>query len=289
MVEGGTSPKAMNRLAENVARDHNVAGEASEDRPLWVEDLREAPAHMVQKKQAKVIYFVGCVASYFPMAQKIPQSFVQILDHAGVDFTILGEEEWCCGFPLIGAGMSEKANELITHNLKKVEEIGAEAIVFACPSCYHTWKERYNTKAALYHATEFMEKLVDEGKIHFKELKAKVTYHDPCDLGRNSEIYDTPRRILQRIPGVTLVELEHNRQDCTCCGGGGNLEMVDPKLAAAIAKTKIEEIQRTGAELVITACQQCVRTMATYTRRNKIPLEIIDITQLILRALKRED
>jgi heterodisulfide reductase subunit D len=284
-VDRGVYPEMMGRLADNLSTDHNISGEPGEDRPMWVEDLREVPQHMYQKERAEVVYFVGCVASYFPMAQKIPQSFVQILDRAGVDFTILGEEEWCCGFPLIGAGMGEKAKELMDHNLRKIGEVGAKAVVFACPSCHHTWKERYNTDVALFHATEFLEKLVDEGRVKFKEFKKTVTYHDPCDLGRSSDIYEAPRNILRSIPGLQLVELDHNREDCTCCGGGGNLEMVDPKLATAIAQSKIEEIQRTGAELVVTSCQQCVRTMVTYARRNKVPLEVIDITTLVQRAL----
>jgi heterodisulfide reductase subunit D len=287
MVEKGVHPEVMDRLAENLSSDHNIIGEPNEDRPMWVENLREAPEHMYQKKKAKLVYFVGCVASYFPMAQRIPRSFVQILDHAGVDFTILGGQEWCCGFPLIGAGMMDKAKESMEHNLKKIEDVGAEAVVFSCPSCHHTWKELYKTKVALFHATEFLEKLIDEGKITFKELDGTVTYHDPCDLGRSSEVYEAPRKILRRIPGLRFVELEHNREDCTCCGGGGNLEMVDPKLAAAIAKNKIEEIQRAGAQRVVTSCQQCVRTLATCVRKNKIRVEIMDITQLVHTAMKR--
>jgi heterodisulfide reductase subunit D len=132
-----------------------------------------------------------------------------------------------------------------------------------------------------------MERLIDEGRIKLKELNSRVTYHDPCDLGRSSNVYETPRKILRSIPGLEFVELERNREDCSCCGGGGNLEMVDPKLASAIAKSKIEEIQQTGATLVVTSCQQCVRTMGTYARRNKVPVEVMDITQLVHKALKR--
>jgi len=253
---------------------------------MWVENLIDVPEQMYQKEKARVVYFVGCVASYFPMTQRIPQSFVQILDKAGIDFTILGGEEWCCGFPLIGAGMVEKASDLMDHNLKKIEEVNAEAVVFACPSCHHTWMERYKTDAELFHTTEFMVKLIDEGKIRFKGLNAVVTYHDPCDLGRSSEIYEEPRKILQGIPGLKLVELEHNRENCTCCGGGGNLEMVAPELSAALAQEKIKEIQATGAETVITACQQCVRTIMTTARRNKIPIRAMDITEFILSTMK---
>jgi len=182
--------------------------------------------------------------------------------------------------------MGEKANDLMDHNLKKIEEVNAETVVFACPSCHHTWMERYKTDVGLFHTTEFMVKLIDEGKIKFKELNAIVTYHDPCDLGRSSEIYEEPRRILQGIPGLKLVELEHNRENCTCCGGGGNLEMVAPELSAALAQEKIREIQATGAETVITACQQCVRTIMTTARRNKIPIRAMDITEFVLSTMK---
>jgi len=285
MVEKGEYPQVMGRLAENLTKDHNITGEPNEDRAMWVEALSEVPDHMYQKETAKVVYFVGCVASYFPMVQKIPQSFVQILGEAGVDFTILGGEEWCCGFPLMGAGMMEKTKDLMEHNLKKIEGLGAEAVVFACPSCYHTWKERYETDVELFHATQFIETLIDEGKIKFKGLNATVTYHDPCDLGRGSAVYEAPRRILRNIPGLKLVELDHNRENCTCCGGGGNLEMVDPKLAAAVAKSKIEEIQRTCAQFLVTSCQQCVRTISGTARREKINLKVMDIIEVVLRAM----
>ena len=114
-----------------------------------------------------------------------------------------------------------------------------------------------------------------------------VTYHDPCDLGRGARVFDPPRDTIRSIPGIKFVELPRNREQCQCCGGGGNLEMIDAKLSAQIAKRKIEEIMSTGADAVITSCQQCVRTMTTYVRRNKVPLEVLDITQLIHRAMKK--
>jgi len=117
-------------------------------------------------------------------------------------------------------------------------------------------------------------------------MSLKVTYHDPCDLGRGARVFDEPRDVIRSIPGIELVELPHNRENCLCCGGGGNLEMTDAKLSADIAKTKIDEALSTGADAIITACQQCVRTMATYVRRNKIPIQVMDITELIRNAAK---
>jgi heterodisulfide reductase subunit D len=285
MVEKGEHPPIMDRLEENLERVHNISGEPNEDRPMWVQALPEVPKDMYQREKAKVAYFVGCVASYFPMVKKIPQYFVQILDKTGVDFTLLGGEEWCCGFPLIAAGMRKKAEALVQHNLEKVKEKGVKSVIFACPSCYHTWMEECKTDIEIFHSTQFIKKLIDERKVSFKEKKTKVTYHDPCDLGRASGVYEAPREILRAIPGVELVEMKGNREKCTCCGGGGNLEMVNPDLSTKLAEAKIEEIKATGADLVITACQQCIRTILTTARRKKIPITAMDIIEFVFRNM----
>ena len=159
-------------------------------------------------------------------------------------------------------------------------------MVFACPSCYQMWREYYPHDFELYHVTQYLNQLTTTGSFQLKELELTVTYHDPCDLGRGSREYDAPREVIRSIPGVTLLEMAHNRENCLCCGGGGNLEMVDSNLSADIAKAKIDEVLHTRAEVVVTACQQCVRTMATYVRRNKIPIEVLDIVQLVQRALR---
>jgi len=288
MVEKGEYPPSMDRLAETLDRVHNIIGEPSEDRAAWVQALAEPPKDMFQREKAKVVYFTGCVASYFPMTKRIPQSLVQIFEKAGVDFTLLGGEEWCCGFPLIAAGMREKAEALMQHNLQKVREKGAERIVFACPSCYHTWKEECKNEVEMFHSTQFIKRLIEEGKISFKEKNTKVTYHDPCDLGRASGVYEAPREILRAIPGVELVEMNESREECKCCGGGGNLEMVRPELSAALAQAKIEEIKATGAEIVITACQQCVRTIFSNARKKKIPITVMDISEFVLKNMNEK-
>jgi len=285
MVEKGEHPPVVDRVAETLDRVHNIVGEPTEDRPMWVQALSEVPEHLFQKEKAQVVYFVGCVASYFPMTKRIPQSFAQILVKAGIDFTLLGGEEWCCGFPLIAAGMRKKAEALMQHNLEKVKDKGAKAVVFTCPSCYHTWKERFHTEIEIFHATEFIKKLIDEGKIRLKGRQTKLTYHDPCDLGRAGGVYEAPRQILKAIPGVELVEMEANREQCRCCGGGGDLEIVNPDLSASLAQAKIEEIRATGADLVISACQQCLRTILATARKKKIPMVAMDITEFVLKNM----
>ncbi len=235
-----------------------------------------------------MVFFVGCVASFFPMVQRIPRNLVHLLDSAGIDFTILGGEEWCCGFPLIGAGVPEKAQELMRHNQEKVKTLGAKTIVFSCPSCYQTWRKTNDTDLEFLHSTEFIERLIKNGALKLREVNTLVTYHDPCDLGRNCGVYDAPRQIIKSIPGLTLVELENNRAKSVCCGGGGNLEMVDSALSETMAQRKIEEIQRTGAKTVVTSCQQCVRTIKSRARRQKINLNVLDVTELVLKAVSND-
>ncbi len=279
-------PAKIDMIEENLESSHNVFDEDNEERCEWVEEMEDEPEDGLIRDQAEVVYFTGCVASFYPMAQEIPVALAEVLNAAEVDYTLLGKEEWCCGFPLLGAGLKDKAQELIDHNLEAVREKGAGKVVFACPSCYQMWREHYPAEGLeLYHATQFLAELVEQGRIPLKEKPLKVTYHDPCDLGRGAGEYEAPRRILRAIPGVEFVELPHNRENCRCCGGGGNLEMIDADLSSKIAQQKIEEVLSTGAEAVISSCQQCMRTMATYSRRNKLPLKVMDITQLLRQYL----
>jgi len=275
----------MERVVQSLIVHHNISDEDNSQRGEWKDFLKEVPIQIYQNERAEVLYFVGCVASFFPMVRAIPRNIVQILWSANVDFTVLGGEEWCCGFPLIGAGVPEKACEMMKHNLEKVEEIGAKRVVFSCPSCYRTWQEYYHGDFELLHSAQFIDKLIGEGAIRLGEVNTTVTYHDPCDLGRNRGIYDAPRKILKSIPGLTLVELENNRAQSVCCGGGGNLEMADSNLSGAVAQKKIDEIQRTGANTVVTSCQQCIRTIKSRAKRQKINLNVWDVTELVLKAM----
>ena len=285
LVHSAAYPKKVDMIRENVAGSHNVFDEDNEERGDWVEDLRNPPEHGYVKDKAEVVYFTGCVAAYFPMAQQIPMALATVLDAAAVDFTLLADEEWCCGFPLLGAGLGDHLKDLIHHNINAVQAKGARKVVFACPSCYQMWREHYPHDFEIYHITQYINQLITFGQLPLNELALTVTFHDPCDLGRGSQEYDAPRKIIRAIPGVKLVEMTHHRENCLCCGGGGNLEMIDSKLSGEIAQAKIDEVMQTGAQAVVTACQQCVRTMNTYVRRNKIKLEVLDIVQLVDRAL----
>lgn len=287
LVHSNFYPGKIDTIRDNLAESHNVFAEDNQERADWVEDMDGAPGDSYIRDKADVVYFTGCVASYFPLAQNIPVALAEILESSGVNFTLLAEDEWCCGFPLLGAGLRELFTEFMKHNLSVVRKKEAKTVIFACPSCFQMWRDYYPYEIKIAHASQFLMKLIKSGDVSLKEISLTVTYHDPCDLGRGARVFDEPREVIRSIPGVKFVELPRNRENCRCCGGGGNLEMMDANLSAEIAGQKIEEALATGAQAIVTSCQQCVRTMTTYVRRNKIPLQVMDITQLIRRALKR--
>jgi len=286
-VGEGFYPKITDRLVKTLEGTKNISDDDQDERAEWQELIKNLPEENFEKERAEVLFFVGCVASFFPMVQKIPANMATIMKKAGVDFTILGGDEWCCGFPLIGAGMPEKLEQMKKHNLKKVAEVGAKKVVFTCPSCFHTWKHQYDTKVELVHASQFINQLMKAGRIKLKkEIKIRTTYHDPCDLGRNTGVYEEPREIIKAVPGIDFVELPTNRKFSVCCGGGGNVEMTDADLSAQVAQMKLDAIRSVGAEMVVSACQQCVRTMATRAKRTKTDLAVKDLTELVVETME---
>jgi len=286
-VGEGFYPKITDRLVKTLEGTKNISDDDQDERAEWQELIKNLPEENFEKEKAEVLFFVGCVASFFPMVQKIPANMATIMKKAGVDFTILGGDEWCCGFPLIGAGMPEKLEQMKRHNLKKVADVGAKKVVFTCPSCFHTWKHQYDANVELVHASQFINELIKTGRIKLKkEIKIRTTYHDPCDLGRNTGVYEDPREIIKAVPGIDFVELPTNRKFSVCCGGGGNVEMTDADLSAQVAQMKLDAIRSVGAEMVVTACQQCVRTMTTRAKRTKTELAVKDLTELVVEAME---
>ncbi len=293
LTAAGLLPTALGALQRRVDECHNIVGEDNANRLMWRENL---PATCTPQGPCEIAFFTGCVASLFPMVYAIPQAFVQTLDHAGVGYVTLAGEEWCCGYPLLAAGLS--ADKLIEHNLAGIEGLGVRHLVAACPSCYKTWKSVY-PKASfdILHSTELLLTLLNEGRIqpaHPPTISRKagasgplrVTYHDPCDLGRKAGVYDPPRAVIAKLPGVELVEMSANRALANCCGGGGNLESLEAELSAAIADRRLAQAQAVGAEVIVTACQQCQRTLSMAARRNKVRLPTIDVAQLVLATLE---
>lgn len=283
-------PERLSQLDSAVAVHHNISGEDNAARLMWADNLALPPSGL-GKARAEVAYFTGCVASFFPRSYDVPRAFVEILERSQVDYALLGEQEWCCGYPQYINGELDLAREMIHHNVAAVKKLGAKKAVFTCPSCYHIWMHVYpqvlgtDLGIELLHSTELLEQMLDQGQIRPGHLPVTVTYHDPCDLGRKGKVLDAPRRVLQRIPGLTLVEMNENRENAHCCGGGGNLESYDGELAGRIARRRARQAAETGAQVIVSACQQCERTLTSAARANRTRIRVRDIAQLVLEAL----
>jgi Fe-S oxidoreductase len=283
-------PQRLAELDAAIAAQHNISGEDNESRLLWADNL-PAPPSGLNKEQAEVAFFIGCVGSFFPRSYGIPRAFVQILENAGIDYALMGGLEWCCGYPQFINGELALAEEAIRHNVTRVRQMGASRVVFTCPSCYHIWQHTYpevlgeELGVELFHASELLDQLLQEKRIQVGSFPRKVTYHDPCDLGRKSSVFDAPRRVMQQIPDLALVEMQEIRENAHCCGGGGNLESHNPELSKQIARERVDQAAATGAEVLVSACQQCERTLNNAARAAKIRIRVMDINEIVLKAM----
>jgi len=285
-------PPTMITLRDTVSANYNISGDDNATRLIWSDNLEADLVTFRTRRQAEVAFYVGCVASFYPMVYGIPQAMVQVLDRAGVEFGTLGGEEWCCGYPLYSAGMEGLIAELMVHNVQRVREMGAKTLVTTCPSCYYTWSHLY----ALFdpapfgfevlHASQYLARLLEEGRLKLGSLEQVVTYHDPCDLGRKSEIYDAPRQVIEAVPGLEFREMDASRQEALCCGGGGDVQIVDESVTASVAARRLGQAQRTGARLILSSCQQCKRTLMAAARKERVRVRVMDLAELVSQVME---
>jgi Fe-S oxidoreductase len=270
----------------------NPWGYPVKKRTEWAEDLG---IKLVSKEnKVDVLFFVGCVSSYDPQGQRIAQSLSKILKQAGVNFGIL-EKERCSGSEARRMGEIGLFEELSEANMEMFEKAGISHIVTGDPHSFYSFSQEYadrGTSIIYHHYTQFLNELIDKGKLNLnRKVYKKVTYHDPCYLGRHSKVFEEPRTLIQRIPGITLVEMENNREDSNCCGMGGGRMWMEPAEglmpSQVIAEKRIQQALDTGAEILLTACPFCniSLTDAVKILDKEDAIQIIDITELISMAL----
>jgi len=289
--EVGPLQGGLNGMLSALAATRNIANEPNETRLIWSDNLPERPPQLATR-QAEVLYFIGCVGALFPQTYAVPQSFVQILGKAGVDYTVLGGEEWCCGYPVYGAGRKERLAELAEHNCARLAETGAKTLVTTCPSCYYTWHHLYPevlghaVPAQVLHSTEFLAQMISDGRLTLGPVEDVVTYHDPCDLGRKSGVFEAPRQVLNSIPGLVFHEMAQHGPNSLCCGGGGDIAMYAGDVVAGVAQRRMQQAQAVEARTMISACQQCKRTLADGARKARIRIRAMDITELVWQSVQ---
>ena len=293
-MKRGMWPENMNLAKDTLLKAKNIQGQSQMDRiegwSYWTpneDDLIDK-----QGQPGKTAFFFGCASSYRGVSIQSTIATTLILDKAGIDYTFAGEEEWCCGAPLIMTGDFEGARELAMHNIEKYREMGVERVITNCPGCWKMWAHEYKDFLDIDHGFEviygydFIAHKIEEGKIKFtKPLDIKLTYHDGCDAGRNSGFYDEPRRIIAELPGVDFEELPHNKDNCYCCGSGGVLRAYDTEFASRISDLKVQDIERTSAEVVATGCPSCVEFMKDQLPQAGSSKVVKDLMVLVAEAM----
>jgi Fe-S oxidoreductase len=283
----GGIPDGLRISMKNISATGNPLGEPEENRADWAKDLDVKQF----TKGMDVLYFSCCIPAYDPSVQRVAKATVSVLKKAGVNFGILGTMEKCCGESVRKAGDENLFKTLAETNISNFKEAGVTRIVTTSSHCYNTFKNEYpdlGGEFEVLHSSQFIAELIDEGKITFsKEINKKVTYHDACYLGRHNGVYDEPRKVLQSIPGIELVEMADYRENSLCCGGGGGRIWMDTKKGERFSDLRIEQAIETGAEILAAACPYCILNFEDSLRsgENEDALVIKDIAELVDEAI----
>lgn len=305
---------------EGLRKEDNMMLGKKADRGKWADGL---DIKNLNQESAPVLFHTGCRISYDESLWSTARQSVKLLKAAGIDFGIMGNEETCCGGRANEWGYQSELTKFAEHNVENWKAKGIKQVVTSCACCYQIFKVMYDkiglkqNGIEILHITQYLEQLIEEGKLKFKNTVAKkVTYHDPCHLGRLAEpwvhwngkevkilgqyittqppkkfrrgaegVYDPPRNILNQIPGVNLVEMDRIKEYAVCCGSGGGVKEAYPDFALWTADRRLEEAESTGAEAVVTACPHCVHNFNDAKSESGQKIEVLNILDLVEQAL----
>ncbi|MFW9824224.1 MAG: (Fe-S)-binding protein [Candidatus Thorarchaeota archaeon] len=233
--------------------------------------------------KAEWIYFIGCTSNY--RQQQLRDATLRFLKKVEINFTLI--DEHCCSSPLIRTGQKSIIPDLMNFNIDQLNDAGALKVICSCAGCYRTLKKDYEKLGAdlgieVYHTSELIKNLLDEGKIKFTSNFDKVvTYHDPCHLGRHMGLYEAPRDIIKSIPEIKFVEMKRNRSNAWCCGAGGGVKIGYPDWALEISKERLDEAKETDAAVLTSMCPFCKTNLKDANEKYHMGFEIIDLIELI--------
>jgi Fe-S oxidoreductase len=290
LVPDGVVPASIPSLRStmtSIASVGNPWGQDPKDRANWGKDLGVKEF----TEDTEILYFPCCYPSYDPRLKKVSQATAEILTKAEVNFGILGSKEMCCGESVRKAGNETLFKRLARENIKTWVEAGVKKILVSSPHCYHTFKNEYpefKMNFEVVHISQYLFQLMNEGRLKpTKEYAKKVTYHDPCYLGRHNGVYDEPRGVLKKIPGLELVEMPECREDSLCCGMGGGRVWMETEKSERFSNIRVEQAVATGAQVLATSCPYCITALedSRLVMNCGDALEVKDITEILQEVL----
>ncbi len=285
--EYGVTPDPIHSVSASLGAEGNPLREGRSTRGDWAEGLNVKTF----TEGMEILYFPGCYLCYDPRLKKVAAATANILNKAGVDFGILGSKENCCGESIRKAGDEELYKRLARENIKTFIDSGVHKILVSSPHCYHTFKNEYpefNVNFEVVHISQYLSQLINDGRLEFtREYGKKITYHDPCYLGRHNGIYDEPREVLTKIPGLELSEMADSREDSLCCGGGGGRIWMDTPKGERFSDLRVAQALEVGAEELVTSCPYCIINFedSRLSLEDSDVIEIKDITEIVQEVL----
>jgi len=282
-----TSAKPVRTIRGGLVGEGNPFGEGRKKRADWAEGV----SVNTFTEGMEYLYFPGCYPSYDPRLKKVAQATATILNKAGVEFGILGEQENCCGESIRKTGDEEVFQRLAKENIKTFIDNGVKKIIVSSPHCYHTFKNEYPefmVHFEIVHMSQLLFELINEGRLEInKDYVKKVTYHDPCYLGRHNGVYDEPREVLKKVPGLELNEMSDSRVDSLCCGGGGGRVWMETQKGERFSDLRIDQAIEVGAEELVTCCPYCITMFEDSRLTMGVDDKIVikDLTEVILEVI----
>jgi len=288
MVDQGKIPTRVKRFLESVYTYGNPLKNLREDRGAWANRIK------TYARGDDFLLYVGCLGSYDENGQKTARNLATLLQMAGLSFGILGKDEECCGNEVYSLGETDLFNILAKKNVDKFKELDIKKVITLCPHGYNIMKNQYQGLGypfEVYHYTHVLDSLLRDNRIKLKGTKAKITYHDPCYLGRHNQVYDAPRKALQGIDGMDLIEMDRNRADAFCCGGGSGNFVTDYLAGGkdSPARARLREARQTGASKLAVACPGCMVMFSDAIKAENMEdeLQVVDITAIIYESAVR--
>ncbi len=274
-------------LFKNLQQKVDPYGMGKRQRTEWTEglDIKNAA-----EQQVEYLYWVGCVASLDDRNRKVAKSFATLLNKAGVSFGILGQDETCCGDPARRCGNEDLYLGIAQGNVELLNELGIKKIITTCPHCLHTLKNEYpqiGGNFEVYHQSEFIWKLMNEGKLAVNPaIDGKITFHDPCYLGRVNRVFDEPRNVVDKVSKGSYVEMERNHDRSFCCGGGGGRIWMEEH-HKRINHARIDEAIALEANTVVTACPYCLIMMedAIKDKEKGETMKALDLSEIVVKGI----
>jgi Fe-S oxidoreductase len=284
-------PNQLQNAFRGMERTVNPWGVPPTERMKWAEGF-EVPT-IEQEPEPELLWWVGCAPATDARAQKTAQAFAQILNHAGVKFAVLGEQEMCTGDSARRAGNEFLFNELATMNVEMLNEVAPKRIVTTCPHCLHTIKNEYPEFGGNYqviHHTQLIDELIAEGRLKVKENSpGKITFHDPCYLGRQNGFLEAPRTAIQ-LTQADLIEMPRHGQKSFCCGAGGaQMWKEEEEGDRRVNAERMQEAIQTGADTLAVGCPFCMIMLDDARKNANTEMDLQDVAEIVLQSLDQTE